>query len=81
MNISGLPRNNTKVSMTDLRRNPRKIMRIADDLPVAILYRNKPTAYLLPARLYEALLELIDDASLLKKIQTLKGGESTKVKL
>lgn len=72
---------NTTVSMTELRRNPRKIIRIAEDLSVTILYRNKPKAYLLSVRLYEALLELIDDASLLKTIQTRKGGESTKVKL
>lgn len=71
----------TTVSMTDLRRNPSKIMQIAGDLPVAVLNHNKPEAYLLSAKAYEALLELIDDVSLIKTIQSRKGGKTVKVKL
>jgi antitoxin StbD len=71
----------TTVSMTDLRRNPSKIMEIAGDLPVAVLNHNKPEAYLLSAKAYEALLELIDDVSLIKTIQARKGGKTIKVKL
>lgn len=71
----------TTVSMTDLRRNPSKIMQIAGDLPVAVLNHNKPEAYLLSAKAYEALLELIDDVSLTKTIQSRKGGKTVKVKL
>jgi antitoxin StbD len=71
----------TTVSMTDLRRNPSKIMEIAGDLPVAVLNHNKPEAYLLSAKAYEALLELIDDVSLIKTIQSRKGGKTVKVKL
>ena len=69
------------VSMTDLRSNPSKIMEIAGDLPVAVLNHNKPEAYLLSAKAYEALLELIDDVSLIKTIQARKGGKKVKVKL
>ena len=71
----------TTVSMTDLRRNPSKIMEIAGDLPVAVLNHNKPEAYLLSAKAYEALLELIDDLTLVKTIKERKGGKTVKVKL
>ena len=71
----------TTVSMTDLRRNPRKIMEIARDLPVAVLNHNKPEAYLLSAKAYEALLNLIDDLTLIKTIKARKGGKTVKVKL
>ena len=71
----------TTVSMTDLRRNPTKIMEIAGDLPVAVLNHNKPEAYLLSAKAYEALLDLIDDLTLIKTIKTRKGGKTVKVKL
>ena len=71
----------TTVSMTDLRRNPSKILEIAGDLPIAVLNHNKAEAYLLSAKAYEALLDLIDDVSLIKTIHARKGGESVKVKL
>ncbi|WP_353432605.1 type II toxin-antitoxin system prevent-host-death family antitoxin [Polynucleobacter sp. MWH-UH23A] len=71
----------TTVSMTDLRRNPSKIMEIAGDLPVAVLNHNRPEAYLLSAKAYEALLELIDDLTLIKTIKERKGGKTVKVKL
>ena len=71
----------TTVSMTDLRRNPSKIMEIAGDLPVAVLNHNKPEAYLLSAKAYEALLELIDDLTLIKTVKERKGGKTVKVKL
>ena len=71
----------TTVSMTDLRRNPSKIMEIAGDLPVAVLNHNKPEAYLLSAKAYEALLELIDDLTLIKTVKERKGGKTIKVKL
>ena len=67
--------------MTDLRRNPSKIMEIAGDLPVAVLNHNKPEAYLLSAKAYEALLDLIDDLTLVKTIKERKGGKTVKVKL
>ncbi|XVN42187.1 MAG: type II toxin-antitoxin system Phd/YefM family antitoxin [Candidatus Rickettsia vulgarisii] len=34
--------------------------------PIAILNHNKPTAYLIPAELYEQMIELLEDRNLLK---------------
>lgn len=71
----------TTVSMTDLRRNPTGILEDAGDSPVAVLSHNKPTAYLLSARAYEALLERLDDAELAEVVKQRQGGRRVKVKL
>lgn len=71
----------TTVSMTDLRRNPSGILEDAGDLPVAVLNHNKPAAYLLSAKAYEALLERLDDAELTKIVKQRQGGKRVKVTL
>lgn len=71
----------TTVSMTDLRRNPSKILDDANDMPVAILNHNRVEAYLLSAKAYEKLLDLLDDVSLIKTIQSRRGGKTVKVNI
>ena len=72
----------TTISVTELRRsNPSKIIEDAVGLPVAVLNHNKPEAYLLSAKVYEKLLDQIDDAILLKIIEKRRGGKTVRVKL
>jgi antitoxin StbD len=71
----------TTVSMTDLRRNPSGILEVAGDMPIAVLNHNKPAAYLLSAKAYEALLDRLDDAELLKIVKKRQDGKAVKVKL
>lgn len=71
----------TIVSMTDLRRNPSKILKGAGDMPVVVLNYNRVEAYLFSAKAYEKLLDLLDDVSLIKTIQSRRGGKTVKVKL
>ena len=71
----------TTVSMTDLRRNPSKILDDANHMPVAILNHNRAEAYLLSAKAYEKLLDLLDDVSLIKTIQSRRGGKTVKVNI
>jgi len=71
----------TTVSMTDLRRNPSGILEVAGDMPIAVLNHNKPAAYLLSAKAYEALLDRLDDAELMKVVKKRQGGKTVKVKL
>ena len=52
----------TCVSVTELKRNYTKILQQAEQQPVAVLNHNRPEAYLLPAALYERMLDLLDDA-------------------
>jgi antitoxin StbD len=52
------------VSISDLKKNPSAVIAAADGFPVAILNRNTPAAYLVPAAAWEALLERLDDLEL-----------------
>jgi antitoxin StbD len=49
------------VSITELKRNPSAVISGAGNEPVAILNNNRPTAYIIPAETYEAMLEIMED--------------------
>ena len=51
-------------SVTELKRNPMGTMAAGDGAAVAILNRNAPAFYCVPAKEYEAMLNLIEDAEL-----------------
>lgn len=51
-------------SVTELKRNPMGTMAAGQGGAVAILNRNEPAFYCIPAAEYEAMLELIEDAEL-----------------
>lgn len=54
----------TSISITELKRNPSAVINAADDDAVAVLVHNKPSAYLLPAAVYEELLDRLEDLEL-----------------
>ena len=51
-------------SISELKKNPSALIDKSDGEPIAILNHNRPTAYLIPAQTYEALLEKIEDYQL-----------------
>ena len=51
-------------SISELKKNPSALIEKSDGEPIAILNHNRPTAYLIPAKTYEAILEKIDDYQL-----------------
>ncbi len=51
-------------SVTELKRNPMGTMAAGNGAAVAILNRNEPAFYCVPADEYEAMLNLIEDAEL-----------------
>ena len=55
---------NRSASISELKKNPSALIEQSDGEPIAILNHNKPTAYLIPAETYEALLEKIEDYQL-----------------
>jgi antitoxin StbD len=69
------------VSITDLRRNPGAIIDNAGDAPIAILNHNRASAYLVPAKLYEAMMERLEDIELAELVRERRGGETVKVVL
>lgn len=48
-------------SISELKKNPSVLIEQSDGEPIAILNHNRPTAYLIPAKTYEAMLEKIED--------------------
>ncbi|PLX51296.1 MAG: antitoxin [Desulfobulbaceae bacterium] len=55
---------NCSASISELKRNPSALIDQSEGEPIAILNHNKPTAYLIPAETYEALLDSIEDYQL-----------------
>ncbi|MEI6747291.1 MAG: plasmid stabilization protein [Methylococcaceae bacterium] len=51
-------------SVSELKKNPIGTVAAGGGLPVAILNRNQPAFYCVPAAAYEALLEKLDDIEL-----------------
>ena len=52
------------ISISDLKKNPSAAIAAAEGAPVAILNRNRPAAYLIPAEAWEAILDRLDDIEL-----------------
>ena len=51
-------------SVTELKRDPMGTVQAGDGGPVAILNRNEPAFYCVPAKAFEALMERLDDLEL-----------------
>jgi antitoxin StbD len=68
-------------SISELKANPMKVVASAEGMPVAVLNRNEPAFYCVPAKAYEAMMELIDDMELLKIVQQRRHEEVYKVAL
>lgn len=51
-------------SISELKKNPSALIDQSNGEPIAILNHNRPTAYLVPAKTYEALLEKVEDYQL-----------------
>ena len=54
----------TAASVSELKRNPMATVAAGEGAPVAILNRNEPAFYCIPARAYEALMERLEDLEL-----------------
>ena len=51
-------------SITELKKNPMGIVERSDGAPVAVLNRNRPAFYCLPAATYAAMLDHMEDLEL-----------------
>ena len=51
-------------SVSELKKNPMGTVAAGEGFPVAILNRNEPAFYCIPAKAYEALLEKLEDLEL-----------------
>lgn len=54
----------TSIGITELKKNPSAVIREAGTETVVVLHHNKPSAYLVPAASYEALMDVLEDLQL-----------------
>ena len=54
----------TAASISELKRNPMGTVAAGEGSPVAILNRNEPAFYCIPAKAYEAMLNRLEDLEL-----------------
>ena len=66
-------------SITELKANPMKVAGSAYGDPVAILNRNEPAFYCVPAEIYEKMMDRLEDLELLQLVQERNSEESVSV--
>ena len=54
----------TTASVSELKKNPIGTVAAGEGFPVAILNRNEPAFYCVPAKTYEALMDRLEDVEL-----------------
>lgn len=63
----------SSVSISDLKKNPSAVIEAAEGFPVAVLNRNTPSAYLVPAKAWEALMDRLEDIELAEIVRQREG--------
>ena len=71
----------TTASVSELKKNPMGTVAAGEGFPVAILNRNEPAFYCVPARAYEALMDKLEDLELNAIADARKGQQVHKVNL
>ena len=66
-------------SISELKANPMKVVSSGEGMPVAVLNRNEPAFYCVPAEAYEAMMELIEDKELLQIVKARMDEDSVQV--
>jgi antitoxin StbD len=68
-------------SISELKANPMKVALSAHGEAIAVLNRNEPVFYCIPAETYEFLMNHIEDLELLAIVEQRKNEASVKVSL
>lgn len=71
----------TSASVSELKKNPMGTVAAGEGMPVAILNRNEPAFYCVPAKAYEALMDRLEDLELNAIADARKGQAMVKVTL
>lgn len=69
------------VSISDLKKNPSGVIEAAGGFPVAVLNRNTPAAYLVPAAAWEELMDRLEDVELAELVRARANEEPVAVSL
>ncbi|MFB6349901.1 plasmid stabilization protein [Moraxella sp. ZJ142] len=68
-------------SISDFKKSPMDALNTADGQAVAVLNRNEPAFYCVPAALYEKMLDLIEDYELAQIAEERKNEPTIRVDL
>lgn len=68
-------------SISELKANPMKVALSAHGEAIAVLNRNEPAFYCVPAETYEFMMDYMEDLELLAIVEQRKGEASVKVSL
>lgn len=68
-------------SVSELKKNPMEVVNNGFGEAVAILNRNNPAFYCVPADMYERIMDLIEDRELLKLVEQVDTDETVKVSI
>lgn len=71
----------TTASVSELKKNPMGTVAAGEGFPVAILNRNEPAFYCVPAKAYEALMDRLEDIELNAIADARSGQAEIKVEL
>jgi antitoxin StbD len=67
--------------ISELKKNPMSVIEQGEGLPIAILNRNKPVFYAIPAEAYETLLDKLEDMELAEIVRARRDEPEIKVSL
>ena len=68
-------------SISELKKNPMAVVDQADGFPVAVLNRNQPAFYCIPADAYELLMDKLEDIELAQLVEERKDQPEIKVNI
>lgn len=71
----------TAASISELKRNPMGTVAAGEGFPVAILNRNEPAFYCVPAKVFEAMMDRLEDIELNAIADARSGQARVKVRL
>lgn len=71
----------SSINISELKKNPSAVINQAQGEPVVILNHNRPTAYLLPAATFEAMMDALDDLDLVRLVRERQDETTVKVTL
>jgi len=72
---------NMSAGISELKKNPMSVIAQGDGAPVAILNRNKPVFYAVPAGIYEDMIDAIDDIELVSIVEARKNQREVEVSI
>ena len=67
--------------ISELKKNPKAVINHAEGTPVAILNRNRPVFYAVPAAAWEALLDKLEDLELAALVREREGEAEIEVNI